>query len=267
MLEPFDVASPAILAFGVFSGAFVSGFAGFGLAAAAGAVLLHVYEPATAIPLMMVCSVLSQTASLVALRKAIDWRSSLPFVAGGLIGVPLALAVFHRIDAATFRAGFGLFLVVYAGQALVLAGLSRRAVPVAHDGAAESVDCNAPTRPMLGRGLLPIVGLGAGFVGGLTAMPGALLSVWCDLQARTKENRRGVIQPFILVMQVAALAGLAFDGTLLSASLAGATLLSLPFVAAGTALGLVLFGRVDSGSFRLAVLVIVFVSGLGMLGR
>ena len=43
MLDVLEITSPAILAAGVFAGSFVAGFAGFGLAAAAGAILLHVY--------------------------------------------------------------------------------------------------------------------------------------------------------------------------------------------------------------------------------
>ena len=216
---------------------------------------------------MMVCSVLAQTAGLIHLRRAIDWRSSLPFVLSGLGGVPLALVVFQRIDAETFRLGFGLFLVAYAGQALLLHAMTRRrrlqALPAGPPVSAEAVP-----RADGAASIVPVgVGFGAGFVGGLTAMPGALVSVWCDLQPRSKENRRGVIQPFILAMQLFALTMMAANGALFRPSLVMATAFSLPFVAAGTALGLHLFGRIDSGSFRLVVLVIVFASGAGLVVR
>ncbi len=47
---------------GIFFGAFTAGFAGFGLAAVAGAFLLHVMAPKVAVPLMMLCSVAAQLA-------------------------------------------------------------------------------------------------------------------------------------------------------------------------------------------------------------
>ena len=272
MLDLSEITSPAVLAAGVFVGSFVAGFAGFGLAAAAGAVLLHVHEPSTAIPLMMVCSVVAQTVGLVTLRKAIDWRSSLPFVLGGVAGVPLALAVFHRIDADTFRLGFGLFLVAYAGQALLLHAIVRRtrlqALPAGSVASIAGPPPPAAARAGGAASVVPVaVGFGAGFVGGLTAMPGALVSVWCDLQPRSKENRRGVIQPFILAMQLLALVMMATSGALFQPALMVATAFALPFVAAGTALGLHLYGRIDSGSFRLVVLAIVLASGAGLVAR
>jgi hypothetical protein len=44
------------LSMAVFSGAFVSGLAGFAFSAVAGGILLHVMEPLEAVSLMMACS-------------------------------------------------------------------------------------------------------------------------------------------------------------------------------------------------------------------
>src|SRR4029077_6452129 len=60
------------VALGIFAGAVVSGFTGFAFSAVAGAVLLHVMPPREAVPLMMVCSVLVQSMSLVSLRPPLD---------------------------------------------------------------------------------------------------------------------------------------------------------------------------------------------------
>ena len=81
------------MALGVFAGAVVSGFTGFAFSTVAGAMLFHALPPSEAVPLMMVCSVLVQTACLVFLRRHIEWRGSLMLVAGGLFGLPPALYV------------------------------------------------------------------------------------------------------------------------------------------------------------------------------
>jgi hypothetical protein len=47
-----------------FSGAVVSGLAGFAFSAVAGAILLHLMPPIEAVPLMMACSILVQVTSL-----------------------------------------------------------------------------------------------------------------------------------------------------------------------------------------------------------
>ena len=96
----------------VFLGAVVSGFSGFAFSAVAGAILLRFVSPTTAVPLMMACSIATQALSMARLRQKLEWRRSLPLVAGGCVGVPLALYLFDKIDAHSFRIGFGVFLVL-----------------------------------------------------------------------------------------------------------------------------------------------------------
>src|SRR5882757_7867108 len=52
-----DLASYLLLSAAVFAGAFVSGLAGFAFSAVAGGILLHVFLPLEAVPLMMACSI------------------------------------------------------------------------------------------------------------------------------------------------------------------------------------------------------------------
>ena len=85
-----DIGSFLLLSIAVFSGAFVSGLAGFAFSAVAGGILLHVLEPLEAVPLMMACSIGVQATNLWALRKSIQWKESLILVIGGLLGIPIA---------------------------------------------------------------------------------------------------------------------------------------------------------------------------------
>jgi uncharacterized membrane protein YfcA len=231
-----------LMAFGIFAGAVVSGFSGFAFSAVAGAVLLHVLPPSEAVPLMMVCSVLVQSASLVSLRRHIQWRGSAMLVAGGLVGLPPALYILLHADAAFFRIGFGIFLAAYASYMLL-----RPACRYFEHLRGPQYDA--------------AVGLAGGMVGGLTAMPGALPTIWCDLRGLAKDRQRGLVQPYITAMQIAALAFLATRKELPEA-LAGHVLSSLVPLAAGTAFGLALFGKVNDGLFRRVLLSVLLVSGL-----
>jgi len=56
-----------------------------------------------------------------------------------------------------------------------------------------------PSRPF------PVVGFAAGALGSLTAMPGALVVVWCELRGLSKESQRALVQPFIIAVQVFAI--------------------------------------------------------------
>jgi uncharacterized membrane protein YfcA len=241
-MSPFDPTPYLLLSAGVFAGAVVSGLVGFAFSAAAGAVLLHVLPPSEAVPLMMACSLVVQGASLVALRGSVKWHGSPVLIAGGVLGVLPALHLLHHVDSRTFRIGFGAFLAAYAVIMLL-----RPAMACARD---------AP-----GRLRAAAIGFGGGLVGGLTAMPGAVPAIWCELRGLPKEQQRGLMQPYIVTMQVFALALLVSRNGVPAKALVDVTV-SLPALAAGTALGIVMFGRVDDARFRHIVLWVLLIAGL-----
>ena len=231
-----------MLSAGVFAGALVSGLVGFAFSAVAGAVLLHIMPPTEAIPLMMACSIVTQVVSLVALRGKVEWRGSLVLIAGGALGIAPALYLLHTIDAWMFRFGFGAFLTVYAAWMLLRPAVAR-----------------ADDTP--GRLRHALVGLGGGLIGGLTAMPGALPTIWCDLRGMPKDRQRGLVQPYIMAMQVLALTLLLSHNTL-SREMLGHLMLSLPALAAGVALGIMMFRRISDALFRRVVLTLLLVAGV-----
>jgi hypothetical protein len=122
----------------------------------------------------------------VRLRATLSFSGSLPYLAGGIGGVVLAILLFDLIDPRAFRRFFGAFLMVYAVSTVLRpqsALLAMKARPVGHTA----------------------IGFAGGLVGGLTAMPGAVLAVWCDAHAMPKTAQRAVVQPFITAMQSLAL--------------------------------------------------------------
>src|SRR5258708_22009166 len=84
-----DLATNVLLSVAVFAGAFVSGLAGFAFSAVAGAILLRIFQPLEAVPLMMACSIGVQAANLWALRNSIQWGGSLLLIIGGSLGLPI----------------------------------------------------------------------------------------------------------------------------------------------------------------------------------
>jgi uncharacterized membrane protein YfcA len=232
------------LALGIaaFLGGVVSGFAGFAFSAAAGAILLHFLPPICAIPLMMLCSIASQMTSLAMLHKHVVWTDVWPLLVGGALGVPVALYVLTMVRPDTFRIAFGVFLIGYAFYMVLrpAAGLIRS----------------------IGGPLVnSAVGFAGGLVGGLTAMPGALPAIWCELRGETKERQRALVQPFILGMQAFAVVLLLLSPGVINRNLLGSFALAVPALAAGTFAGMALFGRVDDQKFRLVVLLLLGVSG------
>jgi uncharacterized membrane protein YfcA len=244
-VSPFEPVFYPILSVGIFAGAVVSGLVGFAFSAVAGAVLLHVLPPAEAVPLMMACSLVPQGASLLALRRTVRWRGNPVLIAGGALGVLPALYMLQHIDAQAFRIGFGIFLAAYASYMLFRPAFAfvRAAPGRLHDMA---------------------IGFGGGLIGGLTAMPGALPTIWCDLRGLPKNQQRAQVQPFIVVMQVFALALMLSNGSLRAVPVEHLTFV-LPALLAGTALGIVLFGKLDDARFRHIVLAVLLVAGVTLV--
>jgi uncharacterized protein len=236
-----DIGSFLLLSAAVFSGAFVSGLAGFAFSAVAGGILLHVLQPLEAVPLMMACSVGVQATNLWALRKTIQWKDSLMLVLGGLLGVPIAVWLLHTTDATTFREGFGLAVALYAAYMLFRPSLTYL--------------------QQMNQSRNALVGFGGGLIGGLTAMPGALPTIWCDMHGVPKNQQRALVQPFIAAMQLFALALMLMRHDL-SSQVFVDLLLSIPALLAGSVLGIFAFRYVNDATFRRIVLVVLLVSGL-----
>ena len=235
-LESFVLLSAA-----VFFGAFVSGLAGFAFSAVAGAILLHVLQPLEAVPLMMACSVGVQATNLWALRNSIRWKESLVLILGGLLGVPVALWLLHNADARTFQQVFGVTVAIYSSYMLFKPSLS--------------------DLQQMSQSRTALIGFGGGLIGGLTAMPGALPTIWCDMHGLPKNQQRGLVQPFIAVMQMFALAIMVARHDL-SSKMFVELALSIPALLAGSALGILAFRRIDEAMFRRIILSVLLLSGV-----
>lgn len=237
-----DLLPWALVSVGIFAGAIVSGLVGFAFSAVAGSILLHLLSPTEAIPLMMACSTVTQVISLVTLRGTVKWRGELLLISSGMLGIFPALYLLRHVETEMFRLGFGIFLALYAGFMLLRpAGAIRGAEP--------------------GYIRQFAVGFAGGLIGGLTAMPGALPTMWCDLRGLPKERQRAIVQPYITTLQIFALAVMASRGGL-SRDLALQLVVYLPALAAGAWLGIAIFRKVDHSLFRRLVLALLLLSGL-----
>src|SRR5262249_28536142 len=88
-MDPFHTLDLALFLSGAFSAAFVTGLAGFAFAIVAAAVWLHVMTPAEATPLIVAYGLIVQGVSVWKLRRSIQWKRLMPFLIGGIIGVPI----------------------------------------------------------------------------------------------------------------------------------------------------------------------------------
>ena len=120
---------------------------------------------------MMACSIGVQAANLWALRRSIQWGGSALLIAGGALGIPIAVYLLQNTDTYILRVGFGLIVSLYAGYMLFRPALARA-------GGTSN------------RHLIALIGFGGGLIGGLTAMPGAIPTIWCDMRGMPSRPAR-----------------------------------------------------------------------------
>ena len=239
-----DGVLPASL-FAVFAGALVAGLIGFAFSAIAGAILLHFADPIAAVPLLLVCSITTQCMSIAKLWRTIDWQGCLLLVAGGIVGIPVGGYLLQTLPPGAFVAAFGSFLACYSLYLLLH--------PPAHiRGPRRSIDM--------------LAGLVGGITGGAAAFPGAIPTIWCGLRGLSKDEQRGLVQPFILVMQVLTVGYFSRIGIITSDSLATFAFCA-PAVVLGTLAGLGLYRRVNDAAFRTLTLVFLLISGALLVTR
>jgi uncharacterized protein len=77
-----------------------------------------------------------------------------------------------------------------------------------------------------------------------------------------KSDQRGLVQPFIAIMQVLAL--LLLERQSLSSKLVIDLAISLPALFAGSALGIVAFRNINEVGFRRTILVLLLISGASL---
>ena len=171
-----DIATYAILLAGALAGGFVSGLAGFGTALMALGIWLYILPPAIAVPLVLICSVSSQISTLPSMWKLLDFRLALPFVVGGLIGMPIGTLLVARADPQHFKLSVGVMLLVFPTALYFI----RK--PMAFRFGGRLADA--------------AVGFAGGILGGLAGLSGPLPTLWASVRGWTKDQRRGVFQIF-----------------------------------------------------------------------
>jgi uncharacterized membrane protein YfcA len=178
------------------------------------------------------------------LRGSVAWKGNGLLILGGVAGILPALYLLEHVDARIFRVGFGLFLAAYAAYMLL-----RPAVTFVQAGPGRLRDA--------------VIGFGGGLIGGLTAMPGALPTIWCELRGMPKNEQCGLVQPYITAMQLLALAVMLAHGGLSRQTMRD-LVISLPALACGVALDVIMFRKINDVLFRRIVLTVLVIAGLAL---
>lgn len=235
----------ALDALGAGVAGFVQGLSGFAFGLVAMSFWAWSLTPQVAGPMTVFGSVLGQTLSLQVLRRGFAWRRAAPFLAGGMLGVPIGVALLSHINPLLFKAAVGSLLVLWCPAMLFADLMPRVAAGGAWaDGAA---------------------GLVGGVMGGLAGLTGPAPALWCMLRGWEKDEQRSIFQSFNLLMNALTLAVYLASGLITVETLRLFAVVALAMLVP-TFLGTWLYSRLDNAAFRRLVLIVLFLSGIVLLG-
>lgn len=223
---------------------FVQGLSGFGFGLTAMAVWAWALEPRLAAVLAVAGALAGQVLAALTVRRGFDGLRLAPFIAGGLLGLPLGLWLLPRLDVPLFRALLGGLLVTWCPLMLL-----------------------APRLPRITRGGRlgdAASGLAGGVMGGLGGFTGAIPTLWCTLRGFDKEAQRAVIQNFNLAMLSVTFAAYLWQGIVTPAMLPSLAVV-LPAMLLPALIGMRVYIGISEVAFRRIVLLLLTASGVALL--
>jgi uncharacterized membrane protein YfcA len=182
--------------------------------------------------------------SLPSIWRGVRWPRLWPFLAAGLLGVPLGTMLLEHVRVQPLKLGVGLLLIFYSGWM----GLVRR--PPVVTGGGRIADAAA--------------GFAGGVMGGMASLSGPVPTIWVQLRGWNKHEQRGVNQPFNMAVLATALLSSAVAGFLDRTFLVWAVI-TLPTTLIGARLGLSVYRRINDMQFRGIVLVLLGLSGATLI--
>jgi uncharacterized protein len=234
----------ALVVVGALVAGFLNGLSGTGYALASLGFWLHAMPPATAAPLVAICSVMGHIQSLPRIWHGVVWSRLWPFLTAGLVGVQVGTLLLEHVRVQPLKLGVGLLLICYSAWM----GLVRRP-PIVSGG---------------GRLADAAVGFTGGVMGGMASLSGPAPVIWSQLRGWNMHEQRGVNQPFNMAVLALAVVTSAIAGFLDSRFFVF-VVLAVPTTLIGARLGLHLYGKVDDRQFRLVVLGLLGASGATLI--
>ena len=243
-----DISLILIVALGAAVAGFVQGLSGFAFGMVAMSFWAWVLEPQLAAVLSVFGSLTGQVIAAFTVRREFHWKALLPFIIGGLAGIPLGVYVMPQLNMNWFKLGLGTLLILWCPTMLLSARLPRIT---------------------LGGGLLArlcdgIAGMIGGFMGGIGGFSGTLPTLWCTLRGFDRHLQRTVIQNFNLSMLSVTMA------TYLATGLVKPTMwpwfaVVLPSILVPVFFGTRVYKGVSDVRFRQIVLSLLTFSGLALV--
>ena len=236
--------SVLIIAVGAMVAGFVQGLSGFAFGLVAMSFWVWTIDPMVAAALVVFGSLLGQLLAVLSVRRGFRLQRLLPFVIGGLVGIPIGVCILPMLNANVFKVSLGVFLTLWCPMMLLTPSL--------------------PPVKFGGRTADGVVGIMGGIMGGIGGFSGVIPTLWCNLRRLDKDEQRSVIQNFNLSMQVVTLAIYICSGIVTRKMLPMFGIVA-PAMLIPTLLGTHLYLGISEATFRKIVLGLLTLSGIALI--
>lgn len=233
-----------VIALGAMVAGFVQGLSGFAFGMVAMSFWVWALDPKLAATLAVFGALTGQILAAFSVRRGFDMRLLWPFIAGGVVGIPMGVTVLPHLDMDWFKVVLGGLLVLWCPAMLFARQLPRITVG--------------------GRIADGIVGVAGGVMGGIGGFTGTLPTLWCTLRGYDRDAQRAVIQNFNLSMLLVTMGAYLATGIVTSEMLPMFAIV-LPAMLVPTFIGTRIYKKINDVMFRKIVLILLTGSGMTLL--
>ena len=233
-----------LLALGAAAAGFVQGMSGFAFGMVAMSIWVWGVEPQLAAVMSVFGGLTGQLLSAATVRRGLHLRLLAPFLAGGLVGVPIGVLVLPHLNPTHFKLALGTMLLVCCPAMLL-----------------------APRMPLLKQGgRLGDAAAGAvgGLMGGIGGFTGVVPALWCTLRGYDKDAHRAVLQNFNLAALSATMLALVLSGAV-KADMWPKFAVVAPALILPSMLGARVYVGLSPAAFRRLILCLLSLSGVAMM--
>ena len=232
------------VALGAAVAGFVQGLSGFGFGLTAMALWAWTLEPRLAAVLAVFGALSGQVFSAFTVRRGWHFATLVPFILGGLVGLPIGLWLLPRLDVPTFKAGLGALLVVICP----LLFFAHKLPPIRRGGHAADA----------------LAGSVGGVMGALGGSTGVVPTLWCTLRGFDKDLQRTVLQNFNLATLAVTFAAYVASGAV-TVDLLLPMAVVVPALIVPSLLGARVYVGLSELAFRRIVLTLLTAAGFAMV--
>ena len=233
-----------IVALGAAVAGFVQGLSGFAFGMVAMSFWAWGVEPHMAAAMSVFGSLTGQLLAAFTVRRKFHLTTVLPFLLGGLVGIPIGVSVLPMLDVNLFKLCLGTVLVVFCPIMLFASRMPR----ITHGGRVAD----------------GVVGAIGGIMGGIGGFTGIVPTLWCTLRGFDKDRQRVVIQNFNLGALIVTM-GVYIATGLVTRDMLPMFAIVAPAMLIPTLIGTRVYIGISEVTFRRIVLTLLSASGVAML--